>query len=161
MAEQWKDICGYEGLYQVSTSGKIKGLKRHYATEKIRKPIKGNHGYLQVMLSKDGERKTFLVHRLVAEAFIQNPNGFAFVNHKDQNRHNNEAENLEWCNAQYNTDYSVSKCVSQYDKLGNLVRVWKSTKEVERKLGISNGNISGCCRGKLKTAGGYVWRYND
>lgn len=158
--EIWKDIKGYEGLYQVSTSGQIKSMKRQGANGNIRKNAKGGHGYLQIMLSKNGSTKTFLVHRLVAETFIPNPNGHPEVNHKDQDKHNNDVSNLEWCTSQYNMDYSNSKQVIQYDKQGNIVNVWKSTKEIERVLGIRNSYISGCCNGRTKTSCGYVWRYD-
>ncbi len=152
----WKDIEGYEGLYQVSIFGEVRNTNG-----KTRKSVLGGHGYLQIMLSKCGETKTFLIHRLVAQAFIPNPDGLPEVNHKDENRQNNSVANLEWCTSQYNMDYSRSKCVHQYDKRGNYIGSWKSTKEAERNLHISAGNISNCCTGRYKTAGGYVWRYDE
>ena len=152
----WKDIDGYEGLYQVSIFGEVRNTKG-----RTRKGVLGGHGYLQIMLSKCGKTRTFLVHRLVAQAFIPNPDGLPEVNHKDENKQNNAVDNLEWCTPQYNMDYSNAKWVHQYDKQGNYIKSWKSTKEVERVLHISNGNISNCCNGRVKTAGGYVWRYAE
>lgn len=114
MDEQWKDIKGYEGLYQISSFGRVKSLKRkvqhgNYSyTRKERFLVchEDKYGYLIIGLNKDKEHKTMKVHRLVAEAFIENPKGLQIVNHKDFNRTNNEISNLEWCDCQYNAQYS-------------------------------------------------------
>ena len=109
--EIWKDIKGYEGLYQVSNMGRIKSLKRkvknkngyRIANEKIIKPVLTDTcKYYAVGLHKNKKRKTLLVHRLVAINFIPNPNNYTEVNHKDENKQNNNVNNLEWCNHKYN-----------------------------------------------------------
>ena len=159
--EKWKDVKGYEGLYQVSSSGAIKSIKRPRAKERMLKVQNAKHGYQQVCLCKNGNKRFYLVHRLVADAFLPNLCNYPEINHKDLNKQNNNVSNLEWCSAQYNVDYSNSKRVHQYDKQGNFIRTWKSTKEIERQMNIRNGNISSCCHGRLKTAYGYVWKYDD
>lgn len=107
--EIWKDIEGYEGLYQVSNFGRIKSLKDNHGNtrEKILKLWKEKDGYLQVFLCKNGKGKTCTVHRLVANAFIENPNNLPMINHKDENKTNNCVENLEWCDAKYNNNYGT------------------------------------------------------
>ena len=160
MIEQWKDIPGYEGLYQASNHGDIRSLPRTTTKGGVLKPKLGKEGYFKVQLCRNGKVKDFHIHRLVAKAFLPNPNSLPQVNHRDLNKINNCVSNLEWCTSQYNVDYSNSKRVLQFDKNGNFIQAWKSTKEIERKLKIRNGNISNCCHGRYKTAGGYVWRYD-
>ena len=110
--EEWKDIPGYEGLYQVSNTGKIKGLPRvtvqnQILQERILIPGVINNGYLQITLHKNGEHKNFLVHRLVANAFIPNPKNLPEVNHKDEDKTNCNSDNLEWCTRKYNLNYGT------------------------------------------------------
>lgn len=159
MIEEWKDISGYEGLYEVSNLGRVR------RNGKILKPLKDS-GYLRAHLSKNGIAKKVLIHRLVAFAFIPNPNNYPEINHKDEDKTNNTVENLEWCSREYNINYGtrnerVSKPVLQYDRLGNFIREWPSGLKAEEELGINNGNISSCCSGKVKTAGGFVWRFKN
>lgn len=109
--EIWVDIKGYEGLYQVSNLGRVKSLERidslgHKRKEKIFKPQK-NKGYLRVSLWKDGKGKKYSIHRLVAIAFIPNPDNLPEVNHKDENKFNNNVDNLEWCTVAYNNTYGT------------------------------------------------------
>ena len=170
MLEIWKDVKGYEGLYQVSNTGKVRSL--HYRkTDKVceLKPYLMKTGYCRVHLHKpNGEIEDFLIHRLVAEAFIPNPDNLPQVNHKDECKTNNCVENLEWCDNFYNSNYGThnervgkahSKTVFQITLDGKFVKEWKSTREVERILGINTTCISLACRGIYKTAGGYIWRY--
>ena len=166
MDETWKDIAGYEGLYQVSDLGRVRSLK--YEKVRLMKPRDNGCGYFQISFRREGKRKLFLVHRLVAEAFIPNPSNFPIVNHKDENPANNAVDNLEWCTAKYNLNYGTcrarisakhSKAVLQYDKSGNLVKEWSSALEVQKQTGFARSNISKCCRGKYKSAYGYVWRF--
>lgn len=166
--EIWKPIKGYEGLYEVSNTGKVKSLggKRTKKYESILKQVKTNC-YLQVTLCKDGKIKNCRVHRLVATAFLHNPENLPEVNHKDENKENNRVDNLEWCSRKYNNNYGtlrermvkkLSKPVLQYTKTGEFIREWSSTHEVG-KNGFRQGNIVNCCNGKLKTAYGFIWKY--
>ena len=111
MDEIWKDIEGYEGYYQVSNKGRIKGIRLvyQYTEERILKPFSNQkgRGYLKVKLIKNGTGKYAYVHRLVAQAFIDNPNHYTEVNHKDENPKNNTVENLEWCTRSYNMSYGT------------------------------------------------------
>ena len=174
--EHWKSIAGYEGLYQVSNLGRVKSLNyNHTGTDKILKPWKTHDGYLQVILCKDGHVKKFKVHRLVAKAFIPNPNNLETVNHKDEVKTNNTVGNLEWMSQRDNINYGThnkrmaeaninhpkkSKVVQMFNKqTGELLATFPSTHEAERVTGINNSSISKCCNGKYKSAGGYIWRY--
>ena len=168
MDEIFLDMEGFEGLYQVSNKGNVKSLVNNngVSREKILKPEIVN-GYKRVTLYKNKTIKRFLVHRLVAQAFIENPNNYHCVNHKDENKQNNSVENLEWCTHKYNTNYgtrnekiaeSRSKKVYQYSKEGELIAVWKSTRECGRN-GFEQSSVSDCCIGNLKTHKGYIWSY--
>ena len=174
--EVWKDIPNYEGLYQASNYGKIISL--HYKKTKELKPRKANHGYLKVALFKNGIRKEISVHRMIATLFLDNPNGYNEVNHKDENVTNNFVCNLEWCDRVYNCNYGTrnkrisksninnekkTKKVNQYDLQGNFIKTWNSIKEISEKLGICNSHIGDCCKGIYgrKTSGGYKWKYAD
>ena len=163
--EYWKPVVGYEGLYEVSNWGRVKSLK--FGKEKILKPSKNKktkHGYLQVALWKNGQYKRYYVHRLVAEAFIDNPNNYKEVNHKDENKTNNVVSNLEWCDRKYNQNYGTrtekcSKKVYQYTLDGKFVKEWESIAECGRN-GFNQGGICKCCNGKQKIYRGFIWRYN-
>ena len=157
MKEIWLDIKGYEGLYQVSNLGRIKSLKGR--KEKIRKLGLGTSGYNFVGLIKNGMVKYPQIHRLVAEAFIPNPENKPQVNHKDKNRQNNVVDNLEWCSAKYNINYSLSRAINQYDLKGNLIKTWKSSMEIERETKIDHSNIIRCCNGEIKKSHNYLWEY--
>ena len=115
MREIWKDVKGYEGLYQVSNLGRVKRLRfinRHldFKQEKILKPYKdGGDYYFVIGLHKNGKKKYKAIHRLVAEAFIPNPNNYPIVNHKDENKENNYVDNLEWCTHKYNSNYGNAR----------------------------------------------------
>lgn len=162
--EYWKPVVGYEGHYQVSNFGRVKSIK--FGKEIILKQkIKG--GYYCVNLSKNNKVKTYLVHRLVAEAFISNPDNLPQVNHKDEDKTNNIYTNLEWCDAKYNTNFGTcierrskkkSKPVLQYDLEGNFIREWKSVTECGMN-GFNQGNVAACCRGELKKYKDFIWKY--
>lgn len=176
--EEWRTICGYEGLYQVSNYGKVKSLK--YDKEKILKFGKKKNGYLFVILCKEGKKKQFLVHRLVVNAFIPNPSSLPCVNHKDENKTNNQVDNLEWCTYQYNIKYGTcqqrkventdwkaigrknaekqSKKVYQYSQDGELIKIWQSTMECGRN-GFKQSAVANCCIGYRKSHRGYIWSY--
>ena len=178
MKEEWKDIKGYESLYQISNLGRIKGLNRYvknnhsvrYIKERILKPNKNKDGYYTISFWTKGKMKQHYIHRLVAQAFLDNPNNYPIVNHKDENPNNNNSLNLEWCNYKYNNDYGTRKIksminqgkkVNQFDLQGNFIKQWNSTREIERTLKISHSVISKCCREKQKTSHGYIWKYKD
>lgn len=173
--EVWKDIPNYEGLYQVSSWGRVKSLNyNHTGKERILKPQKNTFEYLHISLCKDSKRKTFTVHRLVATAFIPNPYNLPQINHKDENKENNHVDNLEFCTAKHNSNYGTrnerlskkmseakSKPIYQYTKVGEFIREWQSATHAEKELNIPQGNICQCCKGKYKSAGGYTWQYKE
>lgn len=177
MEEIWKDIVGYEGLYQVSNLGRVRSLDRYVLhKQSVRKLHKGCimnpyriTGYPAVHLSKDGQKKGFLVHRLVATAFIPNPNNLPEVNHKDESRTNNIVDNLEWCTVLENNVYGtkierqtakIRKPVLQYDLSGNFIKEWQSAVAAEREIaGKFTSAIMKCASGTNKTAYGYIWQY--
>ena len=163
--EYWKPVVGYEGHYQVSNFGRVKSIK--FGKERILKPKKNKFGYLCINLYKNNIKKEYKVHRLVAEAFIDNPDNLPQVNHRDENKLNNNADNLEWCTHEYNINYGtrtercskkLSKPVLQYTLDGEFVREWPSTMECDRN-GYNRGNVYACCLGKRKTHKGFIWRY--
>lgn len=158
MEEIWKEIDGFDGDYMVSNLGNVKSLK--YGKERFLKPRTDRKGYLSIALHKGKIREQWKVHRLVATYFVSNPNNYTDVNHIDEDKTNNCADNLEWCDKTYNNNYghrnknisiknknhpSLSKKVAQYDKNGNLIKIYPSTLEAERQLGITS--IAECCRG--------------
>lgn len=167
--EIWKDIVGYEGLYQVSNFGRIKSF--HKNKEYIKALTLNDHGYSIVNLNKNKKQKTFKVHRLVSKAFIPNPNNYLIINHIDGNKINNNVDNLEWCTQSYNASHGwknhlnkgSSKKVLQYDLQGNLVGEFISSSDASRVLHINGGDIRSCCLSLYnhKTAGGYIWKYAD
>ena len=183
MKEIWKSIEGYEGLYEISNLGRVKSLarfenghnansqKRYFRKEKFLK--QGNvRNYLVVCLLKNGKRKMYRVHRLVALAFIPNPNNYSCVNHKDENPLNNCVDNLEWCSFDYNCNYGtrnerMSKSLKNCKSTSKPIRcvetgiIYQSEKEIERQLGFCQSHISGCCKHKKhrNTAYGYHWEF--
>lgn len=155
-----RDIEGYEGLYAVTADGRVWS----YRNQKFLKPISNKAGYLQVVLYKSGKRKAYYLHRLTSEAFIPNPLGLPQVNHKDENPSHNWISNLEWCDAKYNTNYGtrtqrIAQALSKPILCVETGQVFCSAHEVERVMGLDNGSIIKCCKGKQKTCGGCHWEY--
>lgn len=176
----WKPIPGYEGFYEVSDSGQVRSIYRY---KKVLKPMISNTGYERVDLFKNKVRKQFSVHRLVAMAFIENKDRKPFVNHKDENKLNNNANNLEWVshveNCHYGTainrrtehlDYSkrrinnagqiaaCSKPIAQYSKNGQFICNWKSATECCKANGWTESNVRRAATGKHKTAYGFIFK---
>ena len=190
--EEWKDIKNYEGLYQVSNLGNVKSLDtminckgannidEHLRKGRILKKNIATTGYYSINLSKNGKIKYVRVHRLVAEAFIPNPNNLPCINHKDGNKLNNEISNLEWCSYSYNNseayriglkqnkykgkygkDAQFSKPLLQFSMNGELIREWENANQVKRELGFCAENIRSVCNGRRKQANGYKWKYKE
>ena len=176
MREIWKPVVGYESIFEVSNFGNVRRLERKATagTGNYSRPAhtlkarKNNNGYYLVDLWVNNKRLQKLVHRIVAEAFIPNPDNKPEVNHKDENPENCRADNLEWCDRTYNMNYGSvgkrigkanGKPVRQYDKLGQLVMEYASIMEAHRQTGISQGSIGDCLHERRKTAGGYTWQY--
>jgi len=169
MEEIWRDVIGYEGLYQVSNLGNVKSLNyRYQKTERIIKPRDAGRGYYKVMLYKDCKHEERLVHRLVAQAFVPNPENKHHVHHLDGIRNNNRADNLQWVTGSEHgiidgrgDRLNMRRPVCQFDLKGNLIAEFPSAWEAQRQTGIWQQNISHCCLGKyhLKTAGGFVWKF--
>ena len=154
-----KDVKGYEGLYAVTSCGKVWS----YKYKKFLEPQFNKYGYLHVNLYKNGKVKSFLVHRLVADAYIPNPDNLPQINHKDECKTNNCLQNLEWCDAKYNNSYGshitkLKKPILQYDLNGNFIREWESASDVGKEVRCS---IVHCLRGDIKTAYGYVWKFKE
>ena len=187
--EIWKPVVGYEGVYEVSSFGRIRSLDRitsyisrtregkeytttHTHKGKLMKQHNNQFGYKVIALRKDGKYRTYMVHRLVADAFLSNPNNYPVVNHKDENKQNNCVENLEWCTQQYNINYGSGNIrridtrnqnksyhyqreVGQYTLDGVLIKKYPSASDT----GYCRESIRDCCNGRQKTAYGYKWGY--
>ena len=166
--EEWKDVKGYEGLYQVSSLGRVFSIRSNRCLQAYRRSK--DKPYLTVSLCVNNERKHYKVHRLVAEAFIPNPDNLEYVNHINEDGADNRVENLEWCTAKYNNNYGtriqrVSKAlgipVDQYSLNGEFIKTWDSANEASKKLSIYSASITRVCKGENKTAGGYKWQYHE
>ena len=193
--ETWKDIPNYEDIYEISTRGYIKSISRwrdngksgYLQKEKYMTPHVTKKGYLAIDLYKDKKRKKYLVHRLIAETFIPNPNNYPCVNHKDGNKLNNDINNLEWCTQQYNMKeaarlgllnlwcdklfgkdhpnykfrgkWKTQKPIYQFDINGVFIKRYNSSQEANRETDINASHISECCNNKRKTAGGFIWKF--
>jgi hypothetical protein len=160
MEEIWKDIEGYEGLYQVSNMGNVKNLK----TNRVLKSWKEGVGYLKIKLSKNNNHTRFKIHRLVAIAFLPNPNNYKMINHKDEIKTNNNIENLEWCNNSYNTrygkkrQYSSNKVPVRCIETGEVFESLTDAGHAVGSIGINAGRgVYQACKGILKTFKGFHW----
>ena len=174
--EIWKPVVGYEGLYEVSNLGKVKAIKWHRGNEeKEIKPYTTYKGYLRLRLCKNGKGKQFQIHRLVAEAFIPNPENKPYIDHINTDRTDNRVENLRWVTNKENCNNPISKQnysksnkdktavpILQFDKNMNFIKKWESMTDAETSLGIKS-RLSNYCSEKYgrKTAGGFIWRYAD
>lgn len=172
--EVWKDIKGFEGIYQVSNYGRIKSIVKY---NKLMKSALDKSGYLKICLTDFKHKKhTFKVHRLVAENFLENEIGKEQVNHIDGNKKNNKVENLEWCTQSENMQHAFknnlifrgkgkeshrAKAVNQYSLDGRFIRRWDCIAEARKELKFKSDNITSCCKGNRKTSNGYKWKYEQ
>lgn len=171
MKEAWKDVLGYEGLYQVSNLGRVKSLPRQTTSGKILSTASRQNGYLCVSLCKNGKTHKYNVHRIVAEAFLPKHGRNDVVNHKDENKHNNQVTNLEWITQKENLDYHNgitrrAKTRSGFAfvlqiKDGKIVNSYRTLHEAARAVNGWPQNIWHCVHGKALTAYGYKWRYSN
>ena len=183
MKEIWKDICGFEGYYQISNMGRVQSLDRcviankHGGTKLLKGKlmkltrakgrVSSDSKYLVVNLRKEGKNKVCEVHRLVAEAFISNPNNLPVPNHIDGNKENNCIQNLEWTSYSENNKHALDTGlrkprgvpIVQYDLSGNVVKEYKSASEAARVTGLGRGSICHCLNNRRESYAGYIWKY--
>ena len=178
--EVWKDVVGYEGLYMISSEGRVKSIYYPLVylknkTAVILKCFK-NNGYPCATLLKNKRRTQKKIHRLIAEAFIPNPKNLPFINHKDENRNNSVLSNIEWCDQKYNTNYGSAperrrngnikswenkcKLIKQYSLDGILLNTYRGKTEIEN-AGFNYSHAYWCCRKRNKTSQGYIWRFDN
>lgn len=184
MKEEWRPCVGFEDFYEVSNIGRVRSIAFYSAKYKkvfkrknpnLRTLDTTNEGYKRVLLSLYGVHHHWAVHRLVASAFIPNPDKLPFINHKDENPSNNIVDNLEWCTGKYNSNYGTlpkrisermllnhpqAKAVFQYTKDGVFITAFKSASEAGRAVGLKNGDlVCRVCKGKAKTAKGFIFKF--
>ena len=185
MSETWKDISGFEGIYQISDMGNVKSLSwRNTGQARNLVPKITNRGYAHVHLYKNGAKRDFTIHRLVATHFIENKKNHPLINHKDENPLNNRADNLEWCDQSYNMryyfqrhnverrssgsyrksrekgiSYKPTQKIEQRTRNGSLVKIWDSFVRIKYALNKNESSIRDCCTGKRKQAYGYQWAF--
>jgi len=195
MKEIWKAVVGYENYYEISDLGNVRSLekvmeyelktkygvtiKRHLLKPKSLK-VHISNGYYTTDLQVNGIRQTVTIHRLIAEAFIPNPDNKATVNHKDGIKTNIAISNLEWATfsennkhavdnglrqspwtGKFGSEHSRSKPVIQLDKTGNVLNRFENAREAQSKTGASYKHISSCCLGKRMSTGGYHWKFDE
>ena len=170
--EVWKDIEGYEGRYQISNLGNVKSLNyRKTGIERLLTPKINKSGYKWVELSNGKATKPLLIHRLVAMAFLSNPNDYPEINHKDENPLNCEVNNLEWCTHLYNVRYSsekhkgrkksIKQPINQFTLDGTLINTWDGYLILYKMFRYKGTSIKECCEGKRKTAYGFKWEFAE
>ena len=169
-AEEWRDVKGYENLYQVNRKGEVRSNHKGY-WEKLSAGL-SSCGYRNFLFHKDGKRKNMRGNRLVAEAFIPNPNNLPFVNHKDENPLNDCVENLEWCTHEYNVNYGTlperrsrfnpkNRPVCMFDVDGTFIREFYNINEAAKFVNGKHTCILRCCCNKVFCYKGYIWRYKE
>lgn len=181
--EQWRPIEEFEGFYKVSNFGHIRSLDRVVISKRgIPMTFKGKelkcfvatNGYKNVILKKSGIEYPQIVHRIVAKAFLPNPNNLPQVNHKNEVKTDNRVSNLEWCDVSYNAKYKDAqkrrykngggrrkRPVNQFTTDGRFLRTFQSIAEAAKAVGAKQNAITHCCQGRFKTSMGYRWRYAD
>lgn len=168
MKEVWKDIPGYEGKYKVSNTGKVKSFAKGKSGEILK--TSNPRGYQSVGLCDGHKKHTVKVHRLVASVFVPNPHNYKEINHKDENKDNNNADNLEWCTRAYNMSYgsarfrqglSASRAVEQLTIEGIPIALYYSVSTAARINNIDSSSILKCCKHEREYVGGYKWRFQE
>ena len=166
MEEIWKTMKEHAD-YEISNLGRVKTKK----TGRIRKTTISNKGYEQIIVYINKKAKTYYVHRLVANNFIDNPSNLREINHINENKLDNKASNLEWCDGKYNLHYGnrvqkilktkepTFKKIKQKDLQGNTIKIWKNIIEIQKETNFNKQSIYKCCKGKHKSANGYIWEY--
>ena len=149
-----KDVVGYENIYGITSCGRVYS----YRNKRFLTPRVNNNGYLFVDLYKNGKAKKFLIHRLVAQAYLPNPENLPEVDHIDNDKTHNYINNLQWITRKDNVRKSCNKPILQYDLDGNFIREWSCASDVGREV---HGHICDCLKGRRKTAYGYKWIYKE
>lgn len=164
MEEIWKDVPGFEGLYQVSNYGQIKSTPRRGTAGGIMKGHADRKGYINITLRKDGIQYTQKLHRLIAITFISNPHNYPEVNHRDENKQNNRVDNLEWCTTSYNHEYGT-RTLRASTHCGKPIRCvetgveYQGAKWASKEMGIDASGITKALKNPNRTCGGYHWQY--
>lgn len=175
--EIWKEIPRYNGAYLISNFGNMKSTERYcyhgdkpwLVKERLLSKVVGHTGYIEYQVTYNKKHRSEKAHRLVAEAFIPNPENKPHINHKDGNKQNNHVENLEWCTEKENVIHAyhhglVKRCkkIAQYDMNMNLIKIWETTGDIERAGIARKSSIHNVCKGINKYCKNYIWRYvND
>ena len=182
--EIWKEIKGFEGYYKISNLGRVLSIKRRVnsskgrtrlVNERILKTRVDKYGYETVILRKFNKDRHFTIHRLIAIAFIKNPNNHPSINHIDENKLNNKPENLQWCTVKFNNLYNnrqekiniklrnviKGKVILQYDLNNNFIKEWRSLREIARATGFSRTEINKVCRNERLSYNNYYWKYKE
>lgn len=178
MVEVWKPVKDYEGIYEISNIGRVRSKHKHTKSKDgIIKERKTRNGYCHVELWKNGTGVDRYIHRLVALAFIPNPNNLPEINHKDENPSNNCVDNLEWCDRTYNNNYGnhykkmvetrgdkyvgANACHRRRVMCVETGEIFETIRSASRIINVNQAHISNCCRGKRNKCGGYHWKYID
>ena len=168
MEERWKEVFGYDVLYEISDSGRLRtkhhGRQGYLNRYRYVEPVDNGHGYLKFNFMKSGIQKTVYVHKLVADAFVENPNGYAEVNHIDENKANNRFDNLEWCTHKQNCNHGTRNIRSSKKKMMSVRcvetgQVFESIKAAAAYIGVANTALCNCLNKRSKSCCGKTWEY--
>lgn len=168
MKEEWREVYGFDHLYEISNLGKLRTKfagKRGYTKDyRYIEPRDNGNGYLRFNLKCNGKQRTTYAHRLVAEYFVDNPCGYTEINHIDENKKNNCADNLEWCTHAYNSNYGTkleraARFSRKKIKCIETGQIYGSLEEASRAMNVVKGSISNCLHGRSKSAAGFTWEF--